>query len=142
MQKSALVGLAFVLGSAVAGPANAQDYTLSSGAIGAEQIARGEEAFQSNCSGCHGTDLRSVDSNAPDLRGPSFKFSWVGFPLVDKFHVISQTMPPGMGGSLGDQAYVDIMAYILSVNGIEPGQEGELPADETVLSEIEILASE
>lgn len=108
--------------------AQAQTYELTGGGISAEQVERGEAAFMTNCSGCHGDDLRSIDSNAPDLRGPTFKYSWVDAPLSEKFEKITTTMPPGMGGTLSDQTYADIMAFILATNGVAPS-EGELPGD-------------
>ena len=37
-------------------------------------------------------------------------------------------MPPSRPGELGDQTYADLVAYILSVNGL-PAGEAELPAD-------------
>ncbi|WP_421953208.1 c-type cytochrome [Pelagibacterium sp.] len=108
-------------------------YELSGGAISTDQVARGEAAFMTNCSGCHGDDLRSIDSNAPDLRGPSFQYGWVDTPLSEKFEKIASTMPPGMAGSLNDQTYADIMAFILATNGVTPS-EGELPGDGEALA--------
>lgn len=132
---SAGVGKAtIVLGIMVAGLtlgapsafAQSASYALSGGAISQEQIDRGEAAFMDNCAGCHGDDLRSVDSNAPDLRGPTFQYGWVDVPLSEKFEKIVTTMPPGRGGSLSDQTYADIMAFILATNGVAPSDE-ELP---------------
>ena len=108
--------------------AQAQTYELHGGGISQEQIERGQGAFMANCAGCHGDDLRSIDSNAPDLRGPTFKYGWADAPLSEKFDKIATTMPPGMGGSLSDQTYADIVAFILSVNGVEPSGE-DLPGD-------------
>lgn len=108
-------------------------YELSGGAISPDQVARGEAAFMTNCSGCHGDDLRSIDSNAPDLRGPSFQYGWVDTPLSEKFEKITSTMPPGLAGSLSDQTYADIMAFILATNGVAPS-EGELPGDGEALA--------
>lgn len=127
----AMLGLAIgLLGT----PASAQDYTLSGGGISDDQIARGEEAFMTNCAGCHGDDLRSVDSNAPDLRGPTFAASWTDAPLSEKFEKIVDTMPPGRGGSLSDQTYADIVAFILATNGVQ-ATEDELPGDAEALGQ-------
>ncbi|WP_244505007.1 c-type cytochrome [Pelagibacterium luteolum] len=123
------LGLVFAI---LAAPALAQDYTLSGGGIGEEQIERGEDAFMTNCAGCHGDDLRSVDSNAPDLRGPVFAAGWTGNPLSEKFEKIVSTMPPGRGGSLSDQTYADIVAFILATNGV-PATDSELPGDAEAL---------
>ena len=37
-------------------------------------------------------------------------------------------MPPGLGGSLGDRVYLNLVAYILDVNGARPG-DAPLTAD-------------
>lgn len=120
--------IAAIAMTAFGATAQSQTYELSGGGISAAQIERGEAAFMANCSGCHGSDLRSVDSNAPDLRGPTFKYGWVDAPLSEKFEKITTTMPPGMGGSLPDQTYADIMAFVLATNGVAASEE-ELPGD-------------
>ncbi|MCD7059587.1 c-type cytochrome [Pelagibacterium xiamenense] len=121
----------------VAGPAIAQDYTLEGGSFGPEQVARGQEQYVANCAGCHGEDLRSAVSTAPDLTGPVFRFNWLNDPLSTKFEVIRTTMPQGNAGGLSDAAYADIIAYILSFNGVRE-THGELPADSNALKGITI----
>lgn len=122
------VMIAAVAVTAFGATAQSQTYKLTGGGISQEQVDRGKTAFMDNCAGCHGDDLRSVDSNAPDLRGPTFQYGWVDVPLSEKFEKIVTTMPPGQGGSLDDQTYADIMAFILATNGVAP-TEGELPGD-------------
>lgn len=129
---SSLVAIALSVVLPTAALAQSPAYELSGGAISQEQVERGEAAFMTNCAGCHGDDLRSVDSNAPDLRGPTFQYGWANAPLSEKFEKITTTMPPGMGGSLDDQTYADIMAFILATNGVEPGDQ-ELPGDGVAL---------
>ena len=46
-------------------------------------------------------------------------------------------MPEDAPGSLPPQQYVDIVAYILRMNGFEPGST-ELPADAEVLKELSL----
>jgi S-disulfanyl-L-cysteine oxidoreductase SoxD len=122
---SLAVGLAMLVGVGAA-IAQSPAYTLEGAEIGTEQVARGETAYFDNCAGCHGEDLRSMDSNAPDLRGPSFKASWTGRPLLERYEQIHATMPPYDPGSLPEQTYVDIMAYVLSINGVPASDTGEL----------------
>lgn len=124
----------------VAPAALAQDYALDGGSINDEQVARGQEAYAANCAQCHGEDLHAVVSTAPDLTGSVFKYGWVNQSVGAKYDVISATMPAGAGGSLSDQAYIDIVAYILSTNGVETDDEGELPADAAALRDITITA--
>lgn len=135
-----VLGCALAFASLTALPAIAQDHALEGGSIGVEQVERGRQEYMANCSSCHGEDLHSVLSTAPDLTGSVFKYGWVGQTVGAKYSVISTTMPAGMGGSLSDQTYVDIVAYILSVNGIPAAEDGELPPDPEVLQSITIAA--
>jgi mono/diheme cytochrome c family protein len=127
-----LAALALSVATVTGALAQSPAYELSGGGISQEQIDRGETAFMTNCAGCHGDDLRSIDSNAPDLRGPTFQYGWANAPLSEKFEKITATMPPGMGGALDDQTYADIVAFILATNGVEPSDQ-ELPGDAEAL---------
>jgi len=102
-----------------------------------EQAERGEESYQSICAACHGEQLRASDPNAPDLRDMFFTINWVGQSVGDKFDRIHTTMPPGAGGTLQRDMVVDIVAFILSFNGVPAGDE-ELPADREYLDQIAI----
>ncbi|WP_338607815.1 c-type cytochrome [Pelagibacterium nitratireducens] len=135
-----VLGCALAMAAFTGLPAIAQDHALEGGSIGVEQVERGQEEYMANCSSCHGEDLHSVLSTAPDLTGSVFKYGWVGQTVGAKYNVISTTMPAGMGGSLSDQTYVDIVAYILSANGVSATQDGELPADPEALQAITITA--
>src|SRR4051812_21292793 len=91
--------------------------SLSKGAFTAEQANNGETIYQAQCSSCHGTDLRSTDPEAPDLTEGIFKFGWKGKTLDEVFAQNRNTMPLGNPRSLNDQAYVDILTFILKFNG-------------------------
>src|SRR5262249_32691483 len=57
---------------------------------------------------------------------------------VDELYYITRTtMPYGAGGTLSNQQYIDIIAYILKVNGYRAGA-GELATDSTLLKQIKI----
>ena len=75
----------------------------------------------------------------PALSDKSFKFSWVGKTVGEKFEVVRDTMPPEAKGSLGDQVYLDIVSYILSFNKIPAGSQ-ELKPDLSSLKQIVIPA--
>lgn len=92
----------------------------------AAQAERGKAAYDANCVSCHGPDLKSANYGPP-LAGPYFEDKWMGQPasaLLAKVH----TMPPSRPNSLGDDTYADLVAYILSVNGLAAG-DTELSAD-------------
>jgi len=131
---------AFGLAPSLAQPAadGAAPHTVWQGVYTEEQAARGAEAYLNNCAGCHGTDLRAVDSNAPDLRGPTYRFKWHGKTVGERFQTIKDTMPPFAPGSLSDQQYIDIIAHIFSVNEYPTG-EGELMPEFAALEQIAIV---
>jgi S-disulfanyl-L-cysteine oxidoreductase SoxD len=66
---------------------------------------------------------------APDLVGAAFKFAWQGQTVADRFETIRSIMPLGQPGSLDDQTYVDIIAYLLQFNGIPAGNQKLVPDD-------------
>ena len=54
--------------------------------------------------------------------------------------VIRSLMPPDSPGSLSDQAYTDLAAYLLQVNGSPEGPD-ELPDDRELLNQILLTES-
>src|SRR6187200_1257334 len=87
------------------------------GPFTAEQANAGRAAFQTNCAGCHGTDLMGY----PPLAGPAFIGSWSTRNTRDLFGLIQTTMPTDRPGALPADTYVNIVAFILQSNGRTPG---------------------
>lgn len=112
-------------------------YVLNGGSFTAEQVEFGKTAYAENCAGCHGADFRSTDVNAPDLRGPSFAYTWVDTPLSERLDRMLTTMPPFDPGVLGAPKYINIIAYILFENGIAPSDQ-PLPNDSALLQEMHL----
>jgi cytochrome c553 len=125
----------FVLGVPVTRAQQAGKTSTASGVFTAEQAKNGELAFQAKCATCHGPDLHSTDPEAPDLTEGAFRFGWKGKTLASRFEQIRSTMPYGNAFSLDDQTYIDIVAYILSFNGIPAGNQ-KLEPDVRVLEKI------
>lgn len=98
----------------------------------AEQAARGKTAYDANCVSCHGPDLISANYGPP-LAGPYFANNWTGRTVAELYTHAHDRMPPSQPGSLPDQTYADLTAYILQVNGFAPG-DTELPPDASVLA--------
>lgn len=98
----------------------------------AEQAARGKTAYDANCVSCHGPDLISANYGPP-LAGPYFENNWTGRTVGELYTHAHDRMPPSQPGSLPDQTYADLTAYILEVNGFAPG-DTELPPDADVLA--------
>jgi hypothetical protein len=66
------------------------------------------------------------------LAGEYFAGNWNGKSVGDLYRKAHGTMPPSRPGALPATDYADIIAYVLSVNGLAAG-EVELPADPAAL---------
>ncbi|HHY49012.1 MAG TPA: quinoprotein glucose dehydrogenase [Alphaproteobacteria bacterium] len=102
----------------------------------AAQAERGQAAFRANCVTCHGEDLVSATYGTP-LAGPYFEGKWFGQSVGALYQYAHDRMPPSRPGSLPDETYADIIAYVLEVNGL-PAGDAELPADVEALSSMVI----
>jgi len=103
------------------------------------QAARGFEIYQESCTSCHHDDLLG-DADAPPLAGPIFTSRWIGSTTSNMVEIISNLMPPVAPNSLGRQAYVDLVSYLLQANG-NPAGSRELPTDSTRLEWIRLTES-
>jgi mono/diheme cytochrome c family protein len=130
MHNSVVIGFLLVLlGTPATLAQQAGTKSTASGVFTAEQAKNGEAVFQAKCAGCHGTDLHSIEPEAPDLTEGAFRFGWQGKTIADRFEEIRRTMPYGNARSLDDQTYIDIVAYILQFNGIPAGKQKLEPTD-------------
>jgi len=99
----------------------------------AEQAAAGESAYNSNCAQCHGRQLEGPE--APGLAGQDVMQNWdTAGGLFDFIHV---AMPPTAPGQLGDETYLNIVAYIMQFNGAVPGDQ-PLTTDPDLLASISL----
>jgi alcohol dehydrogenase (cytochrome c) len=94
----------------------------STGPFTAEQATTGRATYEANCSGCHGADLGGQNSASP-LAGGVFMSSWGDRSPSDLIAFLEGAMPPSNPGSLGEQAYVNVTAFILDFNGARPGNQ-------------------
>lgn len=88
-----------------------------------EQARRGQRAFRRVCSDCHYTS---------EFKGPVFTDAWARRTARDFYRELRRTMPDDNPGGLPRQTYVDVMAYILELNGYPAGSD-ELPPDDAIL---------
>src|SRR5690349_1105755 len=95
-------------------------------AFTAEQAAEGQASYTQSCAACHGPELRNLP-NAP-LQGNEFIGKWRTRSTNDLLAQIRTTMPPESPGSLGEDAYLGIMSYILQRNGNAPSEQRLLAA--------------
>jgi hypothetical protein len=56
----------------------------------------------------------------------------VGKTVANRFRNIRTAMPAGAPGSLDDQTYIDIVAYILQFNGMPAGNQKLMPEVEAL----------
>jgi mono/diheme cytochrome c family protein len=101
------------------------DGLVASASFTLEQVDRGQYEFSVVCKECHSTS---------EFRGQNFEFAWRRRTAWDFYRTVTQTMPENAPGSLMDEQYVDVIAYILEMNGFEPG-DAELPATKTALEQ-------
>lgn len=96
--------------AAVAVPSHAASFT-------AEQATAGQQSYNSQCSQCHGRQLEGPE--APGLAGQDVMGNWD--TAGGLFDFISVAMPPSAPGQLGEETYVNIVAYIMQYNGAVAG---------------------
>ena len=103
---------------------NADGRTVLDGVYTAAQATRGKAHYEANCQSCHGADLSGGSVRA--LAGEDFISNWRGVRLDSMFDRV-QTMPPVTETTarvrLADEAYLDIITYVLEVNGFPAGTE-------------------
>ena len=85
------------------------------------QANAGAAVYAQSCAACHGSQLEGVA--APALKGPAFgdmanAQSLTADALLD---VISNTMPQSDPGSLKQEEFAAVTAYILQQNGYPAG---------------------
>lgn len=140
MHKILKFGAVAALAAMSAIPASAQDLASANGIFTADQATRGMDVFEMNCAGCHASNLNGTPGG-PGIAGSRFKVKWAKKTVGDFYTKIHDTMPAGMGGSLTEAEYIDIVAYILSVNKFAPG-DAELVVDADALKAITIGAAQ
>jgi mono/diheme cytochrome c family protein len=115
--------------TAVAGfaqTASTKPKTVWDGVFNEAQAKRGETAYNSFCSGCHGRDLTGLGSV---LSGDKFLERWREDNLSSLFQLIGNTMPPGPRGRVTDAEYIDVLAYILKMNQFPAGTTELAPSE-------------
>ena len=121
--RMAAAGL-IVMGGLTGGPGAAvatAQAPVADGAFTADQASSGWSVYGVQCGQCHGPNLEGM-IHAPPLSGVDFLNSWLGQTTDDMFAYLRDEMPPGQAGVISDQAYIDLVAYLLESNGAVPGE--------------------
>lgn len=111
-----------------------EEVTIWDGVFTEEQAAAGRAVYATNCATCHGPAARGAPG-MPSLVGATLNRKYADMPLSVYFDYMMTNMPRGREGSLQPQQYADIMAFILTAHGVEPG-DNTLTADPALLESI------
>jgi S-disulfanyl-L-cysteine oxidoreductase SoxD len=97
--------------------------TVLDGVYSDAQAVRGKASYAAVCGRCHGDALEGV--SAPALASTHFVERWREDTLDLTYNFIRQNMPPTFEANAGpkayDSSYLDILAYILKINGYRAG---------------------
>jgi mono/diheme cytochrome c family protein len=102
--------------------------TTADGVYTAAQAKSGGDLYTMLCQSCHA---------AISHTGEPFRNKWVGRTLGDLFTYIREEMPKTEPGSLSDEEYTLVLAYILRMNGMPAGRRALDPND-TAMARIRI----
>lgn len=96
------------------------------------QAQRGQAVYSGSCGLCHGRRLNGAPDDpdmlsTPPLARAKFLRDWKGRSLATLFEYTRATMPEDNPGSLTDEEYVNVIAYMLSVGGIPAGNNDLRP---------------
>src|SRR5882757_81010 len=97
------------------------------------QVADGEAEYKASCIDCHGPNLNDGEFGGPPLKGEAFSAKWFKLSPSALVGYVHGAMPPDAPGRLPLGTYVEIVAYILGVNGVPAGTR-EMPADMKALA--------
>jgi mono/diheme cytochrome c family protein len=112
-----------------ASPAPAAGSTLA-GVYSEVQAGRGETVYKTSCLECH---------VPTDYTGEAFKSKFVGGTALDMWEQIRSTMPQNNPGSLSNEQYTDLIAYLFKLNAL-PTRSADLPANKDSLKAIKVEA--
>jgi len=94
-------------------PPTTEGISVMTGVYTREQATRGAQVYAASCGQCHTMGQHS---------GSRFEAAWNNRKLYDLHEIIRNTMPVDNPGGLTDQEYLDVVAYMLHLNGIPAGK--------------------
>jgi mono/diheme cytochrome c family protein len=94
---------------------------LAAAAYTDAQAARGETLYVDHCAACHRDDLTGLGPS-PALAGNGFMARWSQRAAQELFDKLRTTMPQGAPGSLTPAQYADLVAFLLSANGLSASE--------------------
>ncbi len=88
-----------------------------------DQADRGRDTFRAMCTECH---------YSSEFSDAQFQFKWSRRSVGDLYQLIHTSMPETAPGSLLPEESVDLVSYILRMNGFEAGSAELLPDREAL----------
>jgi alcohol dehydrogenase (cytochrome c) len=87
-----------------------------------QQSRVGSLVYQQYCSSCHSASL--AGGQGPAIAGADFMHRWAGGQRTvgDLYALIRGTMPKEAPGSLSEEQYENLVAYLLAQNGFKAGE--------------------
>ena len=125
VNKLAFAALLLSLALPAVGAAQTPTKTVADGVYTQAQANRGKAEFEAICAMCHRKEW---------FGGPEFKEHWGYGELFWVYDFIRTNMPYEQGGTLPKQTYIDVLAYILSLNGYKAGTYDLPTTDEGFLA--------
>jgi mono/diheme cytochrome c family protein len=107
----------------------ADSTTTRTGVYTAQQAVRGKDIYAGNCRSCHTPETHT---------GATFNAIWNKRSLAELYSYIRERMPKNEPGSLSDQEYADVLAYVLKMNKMPAGR-AELAPDSAAMKSIRIV---
>lgn len=111
-------GALTLLLAAGSGPVPAQQPSQTGYVAG--QAERGATLYQQHCAACHLPDLQGF-FEAVALRDSAFVDNWSNRAPAQMLELLERTMPPQAPGSLSENEYLDLIAFLLQANGVSAG---------------------
>ena len=120
------IGVSLLVLSGWTLPASAQQAATTPPRYISAQAEVGEGLYTNECATCHLPTLQG-SFEAPPLTGPNFRSRWTDLPVSELIRATRERMPPQAPGSLEEDEYIALAAYLL--------RESDLPAGDVPLSE-------
>ena len=106
----------------------AGEISAATGVFTAAQAERGREVYDNSCANCHMVSAHS---------GGTFASMWHSRRVSDLYTFLFNAMPLDAPGSLTDQQYADVVAYMLQLNG-HPAGKSALKPDTVAMRKLRI----
>jgi len=94
------------------------------------QVNRGRDRFRSMCTECH---------TAGEFADQTFKVKWSRRSVGDLFEFIHTAMPDDAPGILTEAQAIELVSFILEMNGFEPGSR-QMQPDQAALDGVSLAS--